>query len=245
MQTLSDYKTLIAKIAWTLAPLCWGVFVWFMIWEWGAYFGSFNYLVRIIMGCSITYFFFSKALNNAARSYRIQCFGYSVPVPPWWIFSLVAIIAPIALFIPILHRSPFIESLICGVIVSAIIEEYITRAFFVRYSMKFPEFIAYNMVSSLTFTAMHMFYTQEIKSFIEVLLNGHLAFGFALGIIVYKTRRIELAILLHMVSNLLRYTIPVCLFNSPYPSTIAILCVVCADLLFFISLGGCSSQELT
>ena len=87
---------------------------------------------------------------------------------------------------------------------------------------------------------MHAFYVKEGISLYELLQRGHFGFSFMLGVILYNTQRIELSILLHMLSNLLRYTIPVCLFHCPWPSDVAIAGSMFVDVVLVLCLGGCS-----
>ena len=109
--------------------------------------------------------------------------------------------------------------------------------------MNLLEFILFNIISSVAFTFMHAGYFPKGESTITLLTNGHLAFSFMLGLITYKTQRIELPIMLHMLSNIFRYTIPVCIFNCPWPSLVAIISALIVDILFSLCLAGCSYKE--
>jgi len=73
--------------------------------------------------------------------------------------------------------------------------------------------------------------------------RGHFAFSFMFGVIVYKTQRIEISMLLHMLSNVLRYTVPVCLFQCPWPSSIAIIGAQFVEVAMILVLGGCSRKQ--
>ena len=221
---MKNYKLLLGKIAWVFAPIVWGSFIWVMGFGPGASFIPYlplNLLVRVIAIFLIIPFFFT-ALNNAAKNYEVQCFGYSLAVPSWRVFVIAMVASLVISFTP-LFQFDVICSLILGVAIGVVFEELITRAFFVKYSMGVLEFLVFNFASSLSFMYMHTFYVAEGLSFSELMQRGHLGFSFMLGMIVYKTQRIELAIILHMFFNIFSYTIPVCLFDRPWPSMVGML----------------------
>jgi membrane protease YdiL (CAAX protease family) len=233
---------IIQKIACSALPLVWGGFVCFMGWGPGSTVISshwLNFVIQAVSAALLITYAFGSALQNASKKYHTTFFGYSFPLPSWRFFILLPVIAACCSSVP-LFQGDFMSSLIRGVMVSSIIEEFITRSFFITYRMGLREFILFNTLSSLAFTFMHGFYIQGGVDMYELLQRGHFAFSFMLGVIVYKTQRIELAIILHMLSNLLRYTIPVCLLLSPWPSSVALLLSMVVDGIWILCLGGCS-----
>ncbi|MGE0207354.1 MAG: lysostaphin resistance A-like protein [Candidatus Babeliales bacterium] len=245
MLTIKSYKRNAEKLLWTLAPLAFGSFVWAMGWGFGSYLVPYyplNYLLRVVVASAITIFFFRKTFDYATQHYELQFFGYTVKLPSWWIFIALALLVSCFNFTP-LARFETMQSLIGGVFVSAIIEEFIARSYFVKYKMSAPTFIVLNILSSLAFTFMHIFYTKDMHMDVVNLLSNHFEFSFMLGIIVYKTQRIELSIILHMLSNLLRYTIPVCILHCVYPSFMMVLLSLMVGTVILLALAGCSYKR--
>lgn len=222
-----------------MGPVMWGAFVWFMGWGYGATlipYYPINYVIRILIALVVTGYFFGVAFQGTYKKYKLTFFHYSFDLPSWLYFVGLTVVAAFVSVVPY-TQSYFISSLMCGVIVSAIIEELVARSFFVKYAMGVKEFIFFNIVSSLAFTFMHAFYEQGSVPALEFMQRGHFAFSFMLGVIVYKTQRIELSMLLHMLSNMLRYTVPVCLLQCPWPSSIAIVLAQLADVVMILALG--------
>lgn len=233
------------KILWSIAPIAWGAFVWFMGWGLGSTLipkYSFNYISRYVVAIAATVYFFGTSFRHAYKNYHIYIFRYAVLLPAWSYFVGLVLIASCLSATPLINYE-LIASLIRGVIVSAIVEELIARSFFVKYKMRLKEFIIFNTLSSLAFTYMHAFYMQESIGMHELLQRGHFSFSFMLGAVVYKTRRIELSMFLHMLSNLFRYTIPVCVFCSPWPSWLAVGCGLFVDIIFIVVLGFALLRE--
>ena len=89
---------------------------------------------------------------------------------------------------------------------NAILEELICRSFFIKYNLKPKRFLWWALLSSAAFSIIHWCYlnpgyciaanSQQIFYFFN-----HLLFGFILAAITYKTKRLEPAILVHMLSN--------------------------------------------
>lgn len=242
---LRRYGLLIQKIIGSIAPVIWGASVWFMGWGMGSVIMPYyflNYITQVVVAVFVVSYFFGSALQEAYRKYQPMFFENIFLIPSWVYFVGLAVVAALLSATP-LSQYEFVSSLIRGVIVSAILEELIARSFFVKYKMNVKEFIIFNLISSLVFTLMHSFYVQEGVGLSDLLQRGHFGFSFMLGVIVYKTQRIELSILLHMLSNLFRYTIPVCLFQCPCSSTTAIIGSLCVDIVMLLVLGGCSSKN--
>jgi len=234
------------KLIGSLAPLLWGSFVWFMGWGLGANFFlnySVNYLIRIIIVLLSLYCFFGFGLNQAYRKHQIYFAQYPLYLPSWKYFLILVGIAASIVTLPII-KSEFLQSIFYGVIISSILEELITRSFFIKYKMNLLEFIFWNVLSSFAFMFMHGFYQEQFLDLFELLQRGHLGFSFILGIIVYKTQRIELSITVHMLSNLLRYTIPVCLFHMPWPSFIAFSGSILHEAIMILVLAFCYSKDI-
>jgi len=222
-------------------PIGWGAFVWFMAWGYGSTlipYYPLNLLMRAGLAYTLIIAFFGKALDKAQQKYHPRFFNYRLPLPSWRIFVIAVFVGIIIFFTPV-REYALIESLVLGILLSSITEELITRSMFVKYKMNLLEFIFFNIISSFAFTYMHAFYEQNGVALMQLIQNGHFQFSFILGILVYNTKRIELTILLHVLSNLFRYTIPVCLLYCPWPSPIAITLSLAFDILFYLCLGGC------
>ena len=83
------------------------------------------------------------------------------------------------------------------------------------------EFLFFNIISSCSFALMHAGYEQIPSDWTTyIFLRGHIPWSLMIGFFVYKTQRIELAMLWHAFSNLVRYTIPVALFGVSLPPEI-------------------------
>jgi len=242
---MKNYKLLITEFFWALAPLGLGAFIWFMSWGYASslFIYPVDFLFRYAVISGIIIIFFRKSLNDSLKN-KLLFFDRQIPLPPWWVFLLLIFSGlAVILFTP-LKQYATIQNLVYGVIISATIEEFIARSFFIKYKMGLWEFLLLNTISSLAFTFMHSFYNQEFVSCFDLMQRGHFPFSFMLGIIVYKAQRIELTIILHMLSNLLRYTVPVCLLNCPWPSLFAIISSDFVSILFYLALAGCAYKRI-
>lgn len=228
-------NNLIAKILWALAPLMWGVFSW-VVWHSSVVtFFSLRLMLLALMGSLVAVISFGSYLQKA-----LSCHLYSkfIILPPWWVFIILVWLGVLACFTP-LSGYVIVSSITQGIFIYSIFEEFITRAFFIRYQMGKKEFFLFNILSAISFSLMHCFYGE---SFSQAFLMGHLEFSLCLSFIAYKTRRIELTILLHMIANIVNYTLPCIIFNNS-PSIIVGSARVIFNLLFYACLIGCSLKE--
>ena len=62
---------------------------------------------------------------------------------------------------------------------------------------------------------MHAGFEEVMPSLYELFFaRGHFVFSFMLGLFAYKTKRIELSLIIHILSNLARYTLPVLILGQ-------------------------------
>ena len=246
---MKSIKKFLIRILYSLLPLAYGIFVWIIDYKLSSYIRleyPFNILFRTSITIGIIALLFGKSLNKAYETNQLQFFGYNFNIPSWKYFAASV---PFAILINLLQKNEpiinfeFGRSLIYGVIVSVIIEELIARSFLIKNKINISQFFLFNTISSIAFTIMHTFYYQDGISLHQLILNGHFAFSFTMGILAYKTQRIEVPIIIHMLSNLMRYTIPVCLFNSPWPSTIAASTGTFVDVTVALCLTGLSYKQ--
>jgi len=235
------------KITWALAPVIWGIFSWSMGWGVGAQLipsvYGINFIVRMALPILVVSYLCGSTLQYASKEYVPTFFDTPFWVPSWIYFVLAAAIAAVIAATP-LSTLHLIGSLTGGVLISAVVEELVTRSFFIKYRMRIWEFIFFNILSSAAFTYMHTFYEKDGVALTELFLQrGHLMFSFILGVIAYKTQRIEIAMLLHMLSNLLRYTIPVCLFQCQWPEPQYVIGSLFVELITILALSGCAFRK--
>jgi len=231
---IKNYTSAVPKILWSLAPLAWGAFSWFV---WSANFihtTPLKFLTLTTVASATIILFFGTTFNTASR-YKARLFNYSIALPPWYIFLAVIPLAVGLCFTPLI-RYDFLSSLTQGILIYSIFEEFIVRGFFTKYTMSMKEFIFYNTVSSLSFTFMHCFYGETP---VNALSAGHFGFGFALGFIAYTSRRIELGMLLHILANIVNYTIPVIILKSA-PALLPGISRVVLEFLFCLIVIGCA-----
>jgi len=91
-------------------------------------------------------------------------------------------------------------------IYGATLEELICRSFFVKYTFTPKEFLSWALLNAAAFSVMHWCYLNPgycVAGTGQQLFNflNHFVFGFTLAAIVYKTKRLEATILIHMLSN--------------------------------------------
>lgn len=159
---MKNYKEFIEKIIYSQAPLIWGLFAWFMMWGpgWELFnYGKLSSLIRVVAALAAIIFFFGKTLDKASHN-QIYFFGKPLFIPSWRLFAVLVLLAAGINLTPLVNHE-FIQSLVSGVIISAILEEFITRTLFIKFRMGIWQFIFFNIVSSCSFTLMHSFYTQE------------------------------------------------------------------------------------
>ena len=194
-----------------IGPLAWGAFTWAMAFGGLSYYiipfcavsYQINLLIRAIIGTLFICIFFGSSLQQATKQYIPTVFGFRVLIPTWWqLISVVFLAISLSFFVTPLWEYPIINSLVLGILISSFFEELVTRSSFVKYSMSLFEFIIFNILSSIAFSFMHIGYEQCLHfNFIEqIYIHG--LFSFFMGILVYKTRRIEITMMLHAFSNL-------------------------------------------
>ncbi len=238
----SNFSQYIGKIFWAFAPLLWGGITWFLAYGPGAYF-PLSFAMRMLIGLAILIAYFYKPLEYAYRHNRVLFFEYPVPLLNWRIPISTAIglliIYSIYSFFFSWDFSPLFGSIVFGVFASACLEELLTRSFFIKYRMSGIEFIVFNIISSIAFTLMHAgFFNPPPSLYALFFEKGHLPFSFLLGIVAYKTQRIEITLLLHIASNFFRYTLPTFILQQQHPTIFLVF--VCIEILI---LGGVHKAE--
>jgi len=224
----------IKKILWALAPLAWGGITWFLAWGPGSMW-PITYEIRMLVGLLALTAFFYKTLEYERLHTKVLIFDVPLYFPDWrWLFLPSIILLIINSFFPTCDTT-LLSSMTFGVFAGPFLEELLTRCFFIKYKMKGFEFIIFNCISAAAFTVMHASYVTPAPScqalFIE---RGHFPFALLLGIITYKTQRIEIPIIIHMLSNFLHYTLPTLILFQQTPAWATTL-FYCIQLLL---LGG-------
>lgn len=224
--------TELKNFLWLLLPLLWGGIIWMAGW-------GITAIIRIPLALtylamlSILIWLFFPLLEKARKEYKCTFFDHSLLLLPWYFFVAVTFIGLSARLFYFENNYPIINSLIFGIFGSACIEELLARMIFVRYRMSFIRLLIYNVISSLAMTFMHMGFEQTSAPLTDYLfVRGHFIFSFALGLIAYKSRRIELTMIVHMLSNFVRYTLPVLILgNRGTFAQVLSLILDCATLL--------------
>lgn len=232
---------IVEKFLWSLAPLVWGIFVWSMGWGYGSAisYGP-NLFVRTAIALGIIFWFYRSTFNMAQKNYTVTFFDYSVTLPSWQLFMLLPIIAAsCALLFHPLWQYSILHSIIVTVLLSSCIEEFVTHSIFVRYSMSIQEFLLFNTVSAVSFAFMHAGYSYELPSITELLSNGYFQFAFSMGLLIYKTKRIEIPIIYHIFSNFFNTTLPHYILLKPLPIIVSLI----IHSLLPLGLAGLSHKQ--
>lgn len=236
-------KNLIEKLFWSFAPLAWGAFVWFVGWGYGSQlisYGGPNLLLRTLIVVCPVIVCFANSYNKAQQNYHVTFFNYLIPLPSWKLFIIAPILAScLAFFLTPLWEYKILHSLILTVIISSCLEELITHSIFIKYPMRLWEFLFFNTLTATTFTLMHAGYTYELPSLTQLFTTGYFPFGFAMGILAYRTRRIEIPIIYHLTSNFLNQTLPHVILLKPLP----LVASIALSLLLPICLLGLSYRS--
>ncbi|MBY0109536.1 MAG: CPBP family intramembrane metalloprotease [Candidatus Babeliaceae bacterium] len=224
------YQEYSGKFFWALAPLWWGLITYFLAYGAGMQL-NISYSVRLLIAIFLVSYYFYKSLEHSRLHTTALIFNYPIRTPGW------ELLVGVTIGLLLLYRLfftwgtyPVFDSLVLGVFGSSCLEELLSRMVFIKYRMKPLEFIFFNILSACAFTLMHTGYEPIMPSLIELFSRGHFQFSFLLGIIAYKTQRIEIPIIVHMLSNLLRYTVPFLIFGQELP-LIAIISLTCGELL--------------
>jgi len=201
------------KIILPFLPLLVGLTAWL---TWGPHGQFFNFspleyhinaLIYTGIWFAIALLLFGKAYKFAQEHYIPTFYGYTFPLPSWSLLMIFVMVGGVLKFFTL---PPFPGSAMMAIgfnylTGSSYLEELFSRSIFVKYDLSLLEFMVINTISSCAFTLMHLGYRGfEDMSLSQLLLNGHFEFSFLLGIIAYKTKRIELTTILHVLHNLAR-----------------------------------------
>jgi membrane protease YdiL (CAAX protease family) len=231
-QSIKKYSEI---LIWSLAPLVYGGMTWFLA------FGPGKHLPlpqALRMACVIaaTSLYFYKPLTQHLAT-KISLLDYPLPLPRWtYLVGFTLFLLLVSSWFFSWQTAPAMSSFIFGVCASSCLEELISRTIFVKYSLSGILFVLFNVVISFTFTLMHAGFQSPALSLNTLfLVNGHFLFSFFLGIITYKTQRIELPIILHTLSNFFNHLLPVLILGYDIPglpqllSCVGVLIVGCVS----------------
>jgi len=129
-------------------------------------------------------------------------------------------------------------------VISVVLEELSARAVFIKYPrMTTSRFLMLAFISSIIFSLSHGFYDPSVfqnLSWPNLIgkFQGHLFFGFALSVLIYKTKRLEYALLLHLLFNY-----PWVLFPKEMTSC-GMVMILLNNLLLVLFVGGCSYKKI-
>jgi membrane protease YdiL (CAAX protease family) len=205
-----------------LLPLAYGLMTWLISWKYHFFVNTpFQYQLTLALKAFITlsvcYFLFSKYyIYNAKNFIPVIRFNdkehliffiskeWYIPIPAWYFFIGMLCVSVLTSFLVIpLWEYTFLHALIVSIIITPILEEFVTRSLFVASSRSFFYFLILNILNSVAFTFMHLGYNKEMIDINQLFNNGYFEFNFALNCIAYKTKRIELTCLIHMLSNII------------------------------------------
>lgn len=229
-----------AKLFFALVPLFVGVTNWFLAFAMPSWLGPVSPLFRFLPWVGGLALFFYRDFEYAHKHYSMTIGDYKIPLPSWKILLSIPIVLLIAAQCIYKPTNLFVQSIIGGILACSFFEEVFARSLFVKYKMGTLEFLCFNAISSCAFGLMHAGSEQSPLPWTTYLfLRGHIPWSLNMGLIVYKTQRIEFTMLWHSVSNLIRYTIPVLLFGIPLPVEIHVV-LSCVE----VTLLGLSSRRL-
>lgn len=223
------FKQMIIKLLSALLPLFFGLSSWFFRFGPGVSY-SINYTIIMVFWIVYATWFYYDVLEYACKHYMVIILNKKIHLPSWKNLIVPAFL--LLLFASYIYcpQSLVIQSLWYGVLISAFSEELLTRSVFIRYRMFFFEFLCFNVISSLAFSVMHAgFEAAPVPLWDYVFLRGHFAWSFMLNIVVYRTQRIEMTMLIHALSNLIRYTIPVLIVGNNYTGSVLQSIFVCIE----------------
>lgn len=208
---------------WALSPALWGAITWFFQWGPGSIL-PISYPLRQLACIIILIAYFYKTLQYTSSHNQVFLFEYPLRIPHWKILSYATVILLLlyCIYFQFFTRdySPVFGSLIMGVFTSSLLEELLARTFFLKYRMSGLQFIILNVISAFAFTIMHAGFEKIPPSFYDLFfLRGHFDYCFLLGIVAYKTQRIEVSMLLHMSSNFFRHLLPFLIIQQSMPTT--------------------------
>jgi membrane protease YdiL (CAAX protease family) len=129
--------------------------------------------------------------------------------------------------------SAVLQSFIYGVCASSLFEELITRSYFVKYRMGIIEFLFFNIISSVAFSLMHAgFVATPLPLLAYITQRGHFGWSFMINILIYKTQRIEQTMIIHALSNIVHFTVPVLILGYHQAEPFTALICVCVEYVF-------------
>ncbi len=222
-------------------PIIWGGLTWlFAFGPMARYlhiFGSFsyqvNFLARSLVGLLVFYLLFRNKIEWNKKESFVSFFNYTIPLPSLSFLTLIVFSGIlVSFFFRPLWEFPILNSLVLAVLISAFFEELFTHTIFCIYQFNISTFLIFNLFSSVLFGLMHAGYSPiGYTQLFQFAFNEHIPFSFLLGIIAYQTKRIEIPIILHMISNAIY---PLFLaFGSSVPPFMNYL-----KLIIFISIIG-------
>lgn len=160
-------------------------------------------LIRFLIAYGVIWLLWGKRLNYAANNILVYIFGYRLPLPSWHHLLLLVLKVLIVSFAwTPLWENVIVLSFVQATLLSSCIEELTTHTIFAVYQFTPLLFFVLNIIASTAFGVMHAWYCAEpVASWCSLAFGGHFIFAFMLGVIAYQTRRIEIPIILHMLSN--------------------------------------------
>lgn len=142
---------------------------------------------------------------------------FSIPVTIKPLSYLIALSGIVALCTMPFFGPPtlyFLQTIMIG----PTVEDLLSRSFFIKYSrLDGYKFLFWASLLAFTFSINHWLYEPNLctgfkyclfpTTFFAIIerIYGHFCYGFAFTLIVYKTKRFEIATIIHILSNLLSY----------------------------------------
>ena len=140
------YQEYLGKFFWALAPLFWGLIVYFLAYGPAGHLQISNSL-RLLMGIIFLTLYFYKTFEYARLHTTTLFFNSHTQIPGW---KLLVGLASLLLLIYTVFFTwgtyPVLDSLFLGVFGSACLEELLSRTVFIHYRMKPLEFIFFNII---------------------------------------------------------------------------------------------------
>ena len=226
---------------WLVAPLGWGL-LWAVLSTLSGRFVIISHALAITALLAFVSWYFYQPFQERSFKTQLYLFEYPLYVVRWiYIIAFtIALLIAYSLFVIFISKEflPILDSFIFAVVAGPCLEEFLSRSIFAKYNMSVIQFVFFNCISSLAFTLMHLgFQSPPPTLFSLFFIKDHFFFSFLLGIIAYKSKRIELSIGMHAASNIFRAA-P--FFILGYHIPILSLMFACFELLI---VAGISSKE--
>lgn len=204
------------KLLLALLPLAWGLVI-RVVWDTSKLLPayplkqSFNWIITCAIFAPIVYKSYYRPLKESL-SINLSLLGARFnPISLVWFLGVLVAAFASGLFVD--SASWYSRAVAYGIIISPLLEELISRSFFIRYNkISGREFLVWAVVSSAAFSLMHWAYLADLgrsitgaRAIAEKFFD-HFTFSFLLSLITYKTKRLEPAIIIHGLSNL-RYAL--------------------------------------